>query len=157
MIIKERARGRTFVVRFDADEDGVAPAPIASPADAAEGDRHHTVGPWIVVGIGGAVAITGAIFYIAAPKVPPNCNEASGSCAASPNEDPSQLTKERSQAGTSVANRLVGLVAMASGAGIVGGGLLWHFLEPTAPRTARLTVLPWTTAEGAGLAAAGAF
>jgi tetratricopeptide (TPR) repeat protein len=109
-----------------------APAPTSTAAPSTE-TREHTVLPWVVVGIGGAAIITGAIFLVAAPKVPPNCDESSGSCKATPGEDPAQLAKERSQAGTSVGDRTGGLIAIIAGAGVLGAGLLWHFLEPTGP------------------------
>ena len=111
-----------------------APSPSATTTAPPTEVREHTVLPWLVVGLGGAAVITGAIFLVAAPKVPPNCNESSGSCSAvPPNEDPAQLAKDRAQAGTSVGDRTGGLIAIISGAGVIGIGLLWHFLEPTGP------------------------
>jgi tetratricopeptide (TPR) repeat protein len=109
-----------------------APPPSATTVAPPPAEvREHTVLPWLVVGLGGAAVITGAIFLVAAPKVPPNCSESSGSCAPSMTEDPAQLAKERAQAGTSVGDRTGGLIAIISGAGVIGIGLLWHFLEPT--------------------------
>jgi tetratricopeptide (TPR) repeat protein len=96
-----------------------APPPSATTTAPAPAEvREHTVLPWLVVGLGGAAVITGAIFLVA---------------ASTPNEDPAQLAKERAQAGTSVGDRTGGLIAIISGAGVIGIGLLWHFLEPTGP------------------------
>ncbi len=112
-----------------------APPPSATTTAPPPAEvREHTVLPWLVVGLGGAAVITGAILLVAAPKVPSNCNESSGSCTAVPaSEDAGQLANERSQAGTSVGERKGGLIAIISGAGVIGIGLLWHFLEPTGP------------------------
>jgi tetratricopeptide (TPR) repeat protein len=115
-----------------------APAPTATVAPPPE-MRDHTALPWVVVGIGGASIITGAILLVVAPKVPPNCNESSGSCAppvGANRMDPAvkdALAKDQNQAGTSVGERTGGLIAIIAGAGVLGAGLLWHFLEPTGP------------------------
>jgi tetratricopeptide (TPR) repeat protein len=140
-----------------------APPPSATTTAPPPAEvREHTVLPWLVVGVGGAAVITGAIFLVAAPKVPPNCNESSGSCTATPpNEDPAQLAKERAQAGTSVGDRTGGLIAIISGAGVIGIGLLWHFLEPTGPveKTAstKPSLVPAVAPGYAGMSVGGSF
>jgi hypothetical protein len=140
-----------------------APPPSATTTAPPPAEvREHTVLPWLVVGLGGAAVITGAIFLVAAPKVPPNCNESSGSCSAMPaNEDPTQLAKERAQAGTSVGDRTGGLIAIISGAGVIGIGLLWHFLEPTGPvektGSTKPSLVPAVAPGYAGMSLGGSF
>ena len=156
VIIKERAKGRTFVVRFAAA--GAAAASEGPVAAESEPSRGHTVAPWILIGVGGAVVITGAVYIISAPRVPPNCDESSGSCKAAPNESPDALARDRSQAGASVGRRTLGSVTIIAGASVLVAGLLWHFLEPTGPRRmAQTTIVPWSTGNAGGISALGAF
>jgi tetratricopeptide (TPR) repeat protein len=125
-----------------------APPPVATPtaptststaAPAPAELREHTVPPWLVVGLGGAAVVTGAILLVTTPKVPPNCDESSGSCrlisatATTPAESMTQLENDRSQAGTAVGQQKAGLILIVGGVGVIGIGLLWHFLEPTGP------------------------
>lgn len=112
------------------------PAPAASastPAPPPQEIREHTVPPWIVVGVGGAAVVTGLILLVAAPKIPPNCDESSGKCTKEGNETPEQLQSERDQAGKGAGFRTAGLACIIGGVGIAVGGVLWHFLEPTGP------------------------
>lgn len=144
-----------------------APPPSATTTAPPPAEvREHTVLPWLVVGLGGAAVITGAIFLVAAPKVPSNCSESSGSCMARPTtgdpmKDGAQLANDRAQAGTSVGDRTGGLIAIISGAGVIGIGLLWHFLEPTGPvektGSTKPSLVPTVAPGYAGMSLGGGF
>ena len=107
-----------------------APVPSSTAAPPVE-TREHTIPPWLVVGLGGASIVTGAIFLVVAPAVPANCDTKKGSCTSTgPTDD---IAKDQKQAGTAVGETTGGLIAIIAGAGVLGAGLLWHFLEPTGP------------------------
>jgi hypothetical protein len=155
VIIKERAKGRTFVVRFAAASMTASESPVAAESDQP---RRHTVLPWILIGVGGAFVVTGAVLLVSAPRVPPNCDESSGSCRATSGESADTLARDRSQAGESIGRRSAGTISIIAGAGLAGAGLLWHFLEPTGPRrSAQPTIVPWSTGNAGGIAALGSF
>jgi tetratricopeptide (TPR) repeat protein len=110
-----------------------------APAEKATGG--HTVYPWIVVGVGGAAIVAGAILLVAAPELPPNCDKATNECslkdsAGNPVSNPTQtqkdkLAEDQDTAGKSVGMTTGGLIALIAGGGLVAGGLIWHFVEPT--------------------------
>lgn len=138
-----------------------APTSTSTAAPPTE-TREHTIPPWIVVGLGGAGIVTGAILLVIAPKLPPNCDASSGSChPTSSSETPAQLADDRSKAGSSVGLTTGGLVTMIAGAGVLGAGLLWHFLEPTGPveKTGKLapTITPAVAPGYAGMSLGGTF
>jgi tetratricopeptide (TPR) repeat protein len=138
-----------------------APAPTSTSTAPPTEMREHTVPPWLVVSLGGAGIVTGAILLVVAPKVPPNCEASSGSCKRTLNETDDQLGKDRNQAGSSVGETTGGLVAIIAGAGVVGAGLLWHFLEPTGPveKTGKIkpTLVPAVAPGYAGMSLGGSF
>jgi hypothetical protein len=169
VIIKEGARGRTFVVKFGGatapppaapDAAGTAPANDTSSA-APEAERHHTVWPWLVVGTGTVILTLGVIVWVTSPDLPEGCTKASETCTKIPPEtatSPSFLNRQK-EAGESKNQPIVAAMIMGTGAVVVAGGLIWHFLEPTGPRKSGTDtrLVPWSTAEGAGLAAMGRF
>jgi hypothetical protein len=59
------------------------------------------------------------------------------------------------------AEHTFGLVMALAGAGIMAGGLFWHFLEPTddarKAATHGTSIVPWTTGNAGGPSASGAF
>ena len=121
------------------------------PAPAPAEVREHTIPPWIVVGIGGAAIVAGVIVLVLAPKLPPGCSEAGQSCdlldengkKIDPKGDQiDQLARNQNQAETAVDRGRAGLVTLVAGVGVVGGGLLWHFLEPTGPVSSSGSVKP---------------
>jgi tetratricopeptide (TPR) repeat protein len=120
-----------------------APPPTSTappPPQSAEGG--HTIPPWIVVGVGGALIAAGVVVQLAGEfkvrDAEAQCpdHEACPGATADPkiNYD---LVRETGNDGRSLAR--VGFGLWVVGVAAVGGGLLWHFLEPTGPRaTARL-------------------
>jgi tetratricopeptide (TPR) repeat protein len=126
------------------------PPPPTPPPEV----REHTVLPWLLVGAGIAAVITGTIVVIVAPKLPPSCDDASKVCSL---KDPSgaprpadklnegekgQLAKDQNTAAQSIDLTRGGLITLFLGIGAIGGGLLWHFLEPTGPVAATGAIKP---------------
>jgi hypothetical protein len=145
-----------------------APPPTATTTAPPPAEvREHTVPPWLVVGLGGAAVVTGAILLVTAPTVPSNCSESTGSCGliaatvTTPAETPAQLEKDRSQAGTAVGQKKAGLITIVAGAGVIGIGLLWHFLEPTGPvektGSTKPSLVPAVAPGYAGMSLGGSF
>jgi len=152
VIIKEGVRGRIFTVRFGPFPIPPAQAPVPVPV------RKHSAPPWVLVGVGGAMVVTGVALALTAPALPAGCVVKAGQyvCEPFPGESPEANQDRREAAGDAVRRALYGYVFAGVGAAVVGGGLLWHFLEPTGPVKAA-AVTPWATDSGGGLLARGAF
>ncbi len=131
----------------------------AAPPPAANGEvREHTVLPWVVVTVGGASLVTGIILLATAPPLPTNCNATSGTCVKQPaNELDTQLQTDKDKAGQHVGWRTAGLITLIGGIGVIGGGLLWHFVEPTGPTTGKPSVTPQIGPGYAGASLGGTF
>lgn len=157
-IIKEGMKSRIFTVRF---EDGAPPPPPPSRAPEPRPSvltGGHTPWPWVVVGVGGAAIVTGIVMIATAPSFPSGCNEVTKTCNLLAGESTASYLDRQERAGSAIDQPVVGGIVTGVGAGIVGLGLLWHFLEPAESRTqAGLRVAPWSTASSAGLAALGSF
>ncbi len=103
------------------------PAPSAPPAPPGPGGQ-HTIAPWIVAGVGGAAVIAGGIIYLVGAS---DVSSAKNSC---PNGTcPKGDTSAANQGNTGDNLEKAGAVAFYVGLGAVAVGILWHFLEPTAP------------------------
>jgi tetratricopeptide (TPR) repeat protein len=129
-----------------------APAPTAAPAADSGG---HTALPWVVVGLGGAAVVTGVILLVAAPERPDNCDADRLTCSPPPRG--ATLDEDQEQAGRNRGMVLAGRIFVGGGAALVVGGLLWHFLEPTGPREARIKLRPSYVPGYAGLSLGGGF
>jgi hypothetical protein len=158
-LVKEGEKTRVITVSFN---DGGSPSPstegvTAPPAEPDHGVPRarsgggHTAYPWIVVGIGAATMVVGAVLVLTSPAIPSNCNATSKSCSPRPGESAADLSANRDDAGRAEAQPKDGLIVGAIGLGIVAGGLLWHFLEPTGHATASaLQLTPWASPTSAG-------
>jgi tetratricopeptide (TPR) repeat protein len=98
------------------------PAPMPTPSPAGG----HSALPWIVVGVGGAAAITGVVLYAVGQ---PDLSNADKTC-------PDRVCPSTAAAAVSQGNNARNLVN--AGGGLIGGGLavaaaglVWHFLEKT--------------------------
>jgi hypothetical protein len=119
----------------------------------------HTVWPWAVVAIGGAVVVAGVAVVLTTPGMPAGCDDTTRQCRPLAGETAQSFEQRRDQAGLNVDQPLIGALTIGAGGLLVGGALAWHFLESTEPRAARRrpAVAPWLAREGGGLAATGTF
>ncbi|MDB4943079.1 MAG: hypothetical protein JWP97_2613 [Labilithrix sp.] len=131
-----------------------APAEIPAPAPTAEGG--HTLPPWLLVGAGGAAVVVGLVVVVTAPALPEGCDANTQTCTRNADESSASYRDRQDRAGEHDARPVLGGVIATVGGAAIGGGLLWHFLEPTGPR-ARAAVTPWTTGTSAGVSLGGAF
>jgi hypothetical protein len=159
VLVKEGERARVLNVTFDtngAASSATHPTPspsLTAPPPSSEIDRSsgHTPFPWIVVGIGVAGIATGIVVAATTPDRPANCAKSTHTCVRQPGQTTEQLDADQETAGRADSQPLLGWLILASGAGVVGLGLLWHFLEPSGDARAKARVTPWTTTNGAGL------
>jgi hypothetical protein len=149
-LIKEGERARVINVTFGGG------APTAPPSDDQGGSSReggHTPYPWIVVGLGAVAVGVGAVVALTAPDRPLGCNAETKTCTRLDGQSDADFRKAQEQAGTADSQPILGYAIAGGGLALVAGGLLWHFLEPTAPEKSAtgLRVLPWTNGRSAGL------
>jgi hypothetical protein len=124
-----------------------APPPTASSsAPPKEEVQEHSVAPWIVVGIGGAALITGIVLHLTA-SYPAGCMpdaEPEPKCTRQPKDPPSTdpdpnvdsvVVARGKEAGQIHGRKVAGTISILAGSGLIVGGLIWHFIEPTGPKT----------------------
>lgn len=137
------------------------PPPPTTTAPPPAEVQQHTVPPWIVVGLGGAAVVVGVVLFATAPKLPDGCVAATQKCTRNPGESTADFADRQNRAGASQDQPLYGAITLAGGGVLIGGGLLWHFLEPTGPAeksgktTPKLT--PQVTPGYAGVSLGGNF
>ncbi len=163
-LVKEGEKTRVIAVTLAvgaAASDGLpapAPAPSAPNDPAPDSSRHHTVFPWIVVGVGVATIGAGLVVIVSSPSLPSGCSQTSQTCTRQPNEQVSDFEKRQKDAGQSESQPVLGFIVGGIGLGVVGAGLLWHFLEPTGPeRAGGLRFTPWAGPGSAGGALGASF
>jgi hypothetical protein len=114
-----------------------SPPPPEDEGEGAEGK--HSVAPWVVVGVGGAAVVAGAIMIGVGVSEQASsragCTQnTQGQYVCGPGIDPAQRqSQNQTGAATATAGVVIGIVGVAA----VGGGLLWHFLEPTGAETTK--------------------
>jgi tetratricopeptide (TPR) repeat protein len=110
--------------------------PANAPPDRVTTERTHSVGPWVLVGVGGAAAVAGIVLLVVGQ------GKISDSKTGCPTIDP--VTKQHQclpgvngESLQSEGNTLSAVGGVVGGVGIaaVAGGLIWHFTEPTGPET----------------------
>ncbi|HEX7603524.1 MAG TPA: hypothetical protein VF316_18020, partial [Polyangiaceae bacterium] len=135
---------------------GTSTAPVPPPSGG------HSITPWIVTGAGGALTITGVILLVvgqgkvSASKL--GCTNGVTNCTPpdlTPVSDGSRNRQTLNNSGTALSN--VGIIVGVVGVAAVGGGLLWHFLEPTDAKPAAAKLIPEMSPNYAGLSLSGAF
>ena len=159
-LVKEGEKSRGMTVSFGGDTGGSPPPPPPPGGDKGGGEKSgggHTVLPWVVVGLGAATIVTGAVVLLRTPSLPPNCDSSTKVCTKLPTESNEQFAKDQNQAGKHDTQPVLGGVVMGVGGVLLVGGLLWHFLEPTDAKSDAIRVTPWTTTSSAGLSLGGAF
>jgi hypothetical protein len=159
-LVKEGEKTRVITVSF-VESGGAATSTDGGATSSPEPDHTvrpapsgggHTVFPWIVVGAGVATVITGVVVLALSPALPAGCNAVTKTCTRDASESAADFAARQEDAGRSEAQPTEGFIIGAIGLGVVAGGLLWHFLEPSAPsdRRGSLQLTPWTSRTTAG-------
>ena len=163
-LVKEGEKTRVITVTFAIGAaTGDTPATAAAPPDSADKsapgpERHHTVFPWIVVGLGVVTMGAGVVAILASPSLPAGCSSSTKTCIRLTGESASDFAKRQEDAGRSESQPTEGLIVAGIGFGVAAAGLLWHFLEPTGPeRTGALRFTPWAAPGIAGGALGASF
>ncbi len=140
----------------DATSTSTATAPTGStgtpppPPPAGE----HSVAPWALVGVGGALVVTGTILLVVGSGKVQSANNA---CPAHTGCD--QSVADEGNTGRTL--ETVGIVGGILGIVGVGAGLVWHFTEGGAAQTASSGrgsyVTPVVTPGFAGMSLGGSF
>ncbi|MBX3228187.1 MAG: hypothetical protein KIT84_26820 [Labilithrix sp.] len=146
IIAKEGAKARAVTMVVPAVRDVV-------PSSSEDGG--HTIWPWLVVGAGVIPVTVGVVLLLTAPDLPSGCSLETSTCVQLPNESSEDLEERQVQAGRAKGQPTFGAIWIASGAALIAGGLIWHFLEPTKPRNA--SIAPWLQPGAGGLSARGTF
>jgi hypothetical protein len=156
VLVKEGEKARALVVTF-AEGAAAVPAAAHSEEPARETPRGHSVAPWFLVGLGAAAVISGVVVIATTPGLPSNCDGAKLTCARTHGESDASLQADRDQAGRHDSQPVAGAVVLAGGVGVVGAGLLWHFLEPARAKHEALQLTPAVGSAFAGASLRGAF
>jgi hypothetical protein len=119
-------------------------------------ERHHTTAPWIVAGVGAAVAVVGVMSFVGAIKAHDDVaseSAAKGCTVGATVTCPAGVdaTNLQTNLDGERAMNVLGAIFTAVGGAALVGGLVWHFLEPTGPARAGLVVTPALGAGYAGL------
>lgn len=124
----------------------------------------HTIWPWAVTGLGVATVIAGIAVVATAPSLPAGCDKETKVCQPQAGETATSTSFEqrRDEAGKAKDQPAVGGVIIGLGAAIAIGGVVWHFVEPTEPRTGKaparkLTPSPWLAKDSGGVGLSGSF
>lgn len=153
-VIAREGESRNLDIKLQ--KKAVAPAPTPEPPPPApepEVGGGHTVPPWIVVGVGAAGVATGLVMYgIGSSSFPSECDASTQKCKTG--TAPDVVEKAQSADGL----QKTGLIVAIGGGVVLAGGLLWHFLEPTAPsKSIAKNVSPFFSPNGGGVAFSGRF
>jgi hypothetical protein len=130
-------------------------APTSEPLTAQTSS--HSIAPWVVVGLGGAALITGAVLYVVGSS---NVSSSESDCPPPNHTGPNCTTSDASSGNSGRSLETVGVVAGSVGIAAVAGGLLWHFMEPTSSspqQTGKPLVVPQVAPGYAGVGVIGRF
>jgi hypothetical protein len=140
----------------EATSTSTAIAPTGStgtPPPPLPAGEHSTV-PWVLVGVGGALVVTGAVLLVVGSGKVSTANNA---CPSHSQCDSSVAT----EGNTGRTMETVGIIGGIAGIVGVGAGLVWHFTEGGAAQTASTGrgsyVTPVVTPGFAGMSLGGSF
>jgi tetratricopeptide (TPR) repeat protein len=127
-------------------------ATSSAPPGPTSETSAHTATPWIVVGIGGAVAIAGvALFAVGAGDI----SSAASSCGNKHQNCPADVA---SKGNSGISLEKAGVTTGILGIAALAGGLIWHFAEkPSATGATGAFVSPVVAPGYAGIELAGVF
>jgi hypothetical protein len=118
--------------------------------------------PWVVVGVGGAVLVTGVVL-LATATYPSGCDASTNKCVVSASTPNAQTVLDKTLSDANAARTQKGIGGVLTGVGVagVGAGLAWYFLakshEKPAATARTFELAPAVTPTFAGLSAAGSF
>lgn len=138
---------------------GPAQPPIAPPR--AEAPAHRSPLPWVVVGVGAAAVVTGAILFpVGNAMIPSTCggsplfsSNKSSTCTRTGTQEQAEADAEK--AGRGKGMRLGGFITMVAGGAAVVGGLVWFAIDATSSSgttTGRRRIVPLLSPTSVGLA-----
>ena len=151
VVLNQGERGRALLATFQ--EAGSSRTSTDFQAPLTQPKR--PLFPLFVAGLGAVATATGGVLLgLGLSKVPSSCSVSTKECTAPPG-DPSFNDARR---GVSMAN--LGVAVGVGGAVMLGGGLLWYALQPTATRSENAAVKlvhPWLGRGAGGVALRGSF
>jgi tetratricopeptide (TPR) repeat protein len=126
------------------------------PAPPPQGDDAPSVVPWVVVGVGGAAAIAGAVLLPIGLSAVSSSEEQCPDRQCDPDDPASRDAIDQGNAGRT--NATIGTIALAAGGGLVVGGLIWQFaFNQPANDAAALRVHPVAGPGTSGVWVSGSF
>jgi hypothetical protein len=121
----EKSRLLTFTV-------GAKPAATPPPPPIVHHDdtprQTHTALPWIVAGVGAAVAVTGAVLFVVGNG---KVSDAEALCPDQLCQTSDALSRAQATHDDGATLKTAGVIALGLGASLAAAGLVWHFVEPT--------------------------
>jgi hypothetical protein len=145
----------TATTTADTSATATPPPPTVPTGNPPPPEGEHSAVPWVVVGVGGALLVTGAILLVVGSGKVSTANSACPSHVCCPASVANAGNQGRTFETVGVVGGIVGIVG-------VGAGLIWHFTEGgTAAASAGTThgsyVSPVVTPGYAGMSLGGSF
>lgn len=125
----------------------------SSNANADKGDGGHTILPWLTVGVGGALLVTGLVLFLTA-STPEGCDDDTQTCAKRAGQTDADVQQNQEDAGSARGRRIIGVGSIVGGGVIAAAGLAWHFLEKP---TTTASISPWLNGGSGGAVVRGEF
>jgi hypothetical protein len=112
------------------------PPPTTPPPVTPSEEKHHTVAPWIVTGVGAAALIGGGVVFLVGFS---DYNSATSTCPV-----PSTCTNlpVQSEGNTGHTMMQIGGGVFIGGGALAIAGLIWHFAEHTGPAEQKASIQP---------------
>ena len=131
----------------------VPSAPSAISPEAPAAGRSHSAAPWVVVGIGGAATVAGAVLFAVGAG---DISSANAGCGNKHTDCPPGSTFA-STGNTGITLETVGITSGVVGLAAIAGGLIWHFSERSSdPPSTGALVSPVVAPGYAGITLRGA-
>jgi hypothetical protein len=157
LVVGTGEQGRTVIATFSTINAATPSTGVRSGVGATAREPGvktvHPTGSRILIGVGAAATLTGAVVgVLGVLKVPSNCSISSNQCTAAPG-DP---VFDQAKSGMQQAD--IGIAVGTLGGAALAGGLVWYFMKASTEREGDgKVVMPVVTRDGAGLALSGRF